>query len=265
MKFLKQKKIIIVLVASVMLFLGAQKAEAGKIQINGTGTEYENDGVTKPCFCCNTVVAVVDKTYDTLSSIDGCVGGAQWKGNFQFLSQCKTTCPGGSVVLYDSSYSQLGNTYISNRLTPVSVLDPPVTTPNAPVVPSSIDTNATIPGNAIGAGDGIVTCGRAGQQMCKLCDLIKGILDIINYIEDILFGVFILAFMIGGIIYITSSGESSMMEMGKKTLMNAAIGIVIVLASYLIVFTVITYLGTKPDMGMTNVSWDSFDCAAAPH
>lgn len=263
MKFLKQKKIIIVLVASMMVFLGAQKAEAGKI--NFPGGPYENDGVKKACFCCPAAVTVVNKTYDTPSSIDGCAG-TTFKGYFQFLSQCKATCPGGSVVLYDSNYSSMGNTYITNRLTPLSVLDPPVTTPNPPVVPSSIDTNAVIPGNAIGnATEGIVQCGRAGQQMCKLCDLIKGIYTIIKYVESILFGVFILAFMIGGIIYITSSGESSMMEMGKKTLMNAAVGIVIVLASYLIVFTVITYLGTKPDMGMTNVSWDSFDCAAAPH
>lgn len=258
MKFLKQKKTIIVLVASMMVFLGAQKAEAGKI--NFPGGPYENDGVKKACFCCPAAVTVVDKTYDMPSSIDGCAG-TTFKDYFQFLSQCKATCPAsGSVVLYDSNYSSMGNTYITNRLTPVSVLDPLVTTPNSPVVPSSIDTNANIPGNAIGATEGIVQCGRAGQQMCKLCDLIKGIHTIIKYIESILFGVFILAFMIGGIIYITSSGESSMMEMGKKTLMNAAIGIVIVLASYLIVYTIITYLGTKSDLGISGITWYSFDC-----
>jgi hypothetical protein len=261
----------------MMLFLGAQKAEAGKVKINGTGPEYENQAdSTKPCFCCTTAVSANNsKTYDASEGIGdsptspGCAV-TSFEGYVQFMPNCVYKCneavgQSGSALYYDTSHSHLGNGYITNRFTPMSVLNPPVTTPNPPVVPSTIDPNAPISGDPIGVGSGIVTCGRAGQQMCKLCDLIKGIFDIIKYIESILFVIFVLAFVIGGIIYITSSGESGMMEMGKKTIMNAVIGIVIVLGSFLIVSTVIRYLGTKTNMGMGNVTWNSFDCTPTTH
>lgn len=110
---------------------------------------------------------------------------------------------------------------------------------------------------------GIIQCGRHGQQMCTLCDLIKGINTVIQYIMKIAIGVALLALAIGGIMYAVSAGESSAMELAKSTIRNAAIGFVIVFAAYLIVNTTITYLGVTQTLGMkTATTWGQFDCTA---
>jgi hypothetical protein len=119
-------------------------------------------------------------------------------------------------------------------------------------------TNDIVPGTAVGESK-IITCGRPGQHMCHLCDFIKGFYNIIKYIQGIAIGIALLAMAIGGIIYIVSAGESGLMETAKSAIKNAAIGFVIIFASYLIVNTTIVYLGTKTGLGI-NASWGTVDC-----
>lgn len=125
-------------------------------------------------------------------------------------------------------------------------------------------TSDIIPGETTD-NSGIIKCGRPGQPMCKLCDLISGFNNIIQYLMKIAIGVALLAITIGGILYIISTGDSGLMEMAKSSIKNAAIGFALVLAAYLIVNTTIVYLGTEEDLGI-NASWGTFNCdvPAAP-
>lgn len=112
---------------------------------------------------------------------------------------------------------------------------------------------------------GIVQCGRPGQNMCTLCNMIEGMRIIIDYLMKIAVGVALLAMAIGGVMYIVSAGSSGLADMGKKAITNAAIGFVIIFAAYLIVNTVFLYLGTKPGLGFGVVEWGKFECAANPN
>ncbi len=124
---------------------------------------------------------------------------------------------------------------------------------------SSTAADGSIPGTATGGG--IVTCGRAGGTMCTLCDLIKGIYDIVNYLMKIAIGIAVLAICIGGVLYVVSAGEPGLVEIGKKAIKNAIIGFVITLAAVLIIDTLILYIGAQSDLGIS-ADWKTFsvDC-----
>ena len=124
---------------------------------------------------------------------------------------------------------------------------------------SSTAADGSIPGTALGGG--IVSCGRSGGTMCTLCDLIKGISDIITYLMKIAIGVAVLAICIGGVLYVVSAGEPGLVEMGKNAMKNALIGFVITLAAFLIIETLILYMGAQSDLGIS-VDWKTFsvDC-----
>lgn len=71
-------------------------------------------------------------------------------------------------------------------------------------------------------------CG-AGQTVASL------IRTVINWLLGIAFGLAILFLIIGGFWYITSAGNEETAEKGKGTAINAIIGIVIIILSYVIV------------------------------
>lgn len=125
----------------------------------------------------------------------------------------------------------------------------------------------TVPGTTTN-NTGIITCGRPGQEMCTLCDLIKGMNTIIQYLMKLAIGVALLAMSIGGVMYIVSAGDSDLIKQAKSTMKNAAIGFVIIFAAFLIIDTTINYIGAKKNaagastFGMNIVSWGKFDCNA---
>lgn len=119
-------------------------------------------------------------------------------------------------------------------------------------------TDKKVPGRTTD-NSGIIQCGRPGQHMCTLCDIIRGMNIIIQYIMKIAIGIALLAIAIGGILYVVSAGDSGMMDMAKKAITNALIGFVIIFGSYLIVNTTIVYLGTRSDLGI-RAEWGTFDC-----
>jgi len=55
--------------------------------------------------------------------------------------------------------------------------------------------------------------------------------------------IFVVMFLIGGLKYLTSAGNEESASKAKKLLMNAVIGIVIILSSYAIASYVLTQLG----------------------
>ena len=133
--------------------------------------------------------------------------------------------------------------------------------PAAGLGPAQVDD--VVPGTTM-EDSKIITCGRPGQPMCHLCDLIKGFYNIVKYIQGIAIGVALLAIAIGGIIYIISAGDTGLMDAAKSAIKNAAIGFVLVFASYLLVNTVILYLGTKTGLGI-NAQWGTFNCDPTDH
>ncbi|EKE25137.1 MAG: hypothetical protein ACD_5C00275G0001 [uncultured bacterium] len=119
--------------------------------------------------------------------------------------------------------------------------------------------DSVIPG-ATGAESKFVKCGRSGQRMCTLCDLIAGLNNIIQYIMKLSIGIGILAFAAGGVMYIISGADPGMKGKANETMKNAAIGFVIIFTGWLIVNTVIVSLGTYSDLGIGIKGWGQFEC-----
>jgi hypothetical protein len=272
MKFLKQKRIAFIFLVAAMLFLGVQKVKADTCSAIPTGG-CDSSNSQRTCYCSGTSVST-DTSKNTISSL-----GATPICCSQFQDACITACKNAnyvSVVLVDPGY---GLNTAANALSNISMLTANASTPTVPTaaptaaVPTATSSqiqSGSIPGTSVNAGSGIVQCGRPGQQMCTLCDLIKGFNTVIQYIMKIAIGVALLAMAIGGVLYIVSAGESAMMEKAKSAITNAAIGFVIVFAAFLIINTTMQYLGTiktngEPTLGIAIISWGQFDCTANPN
>jgi len=74
---------------------------------------------------------------------------------------------------------------------------------------------------------------------------------VINWLLGIAFGVAVLFLIIGGFWYITSAGNEETAEKGKNTAINAIIGIVMIILSYVIV-NVVANLVSKAGSGTTS-------------
>jgi hypothetical protein len=78
----------------------------------------------------------------------------------------------------------------------------------------------------------------------NLCDLIGTFINIIYFAMSI--GIFIitpLAFLVGAIMVMVSGANPEMLSTGKNVLKTTAIGLAIILCSYLLVATVVSVLG----------------------
>lgn len=107
----------------------------------------------------------------------------------------------------------------------------------------------------------LVPCGKQGEGMCTLCDLVLGIHSLANYIISIMVVLAVLAITIGGIMYIVSIGNPSVMNMGKAAIKNALIGIAICLLAFLIISTIMNLLAQK-NLGIERVgNWYTFECS----
>ena len=91
------------------------------------------------------------------------------------------------------------------------------------------------------------------QQLCNGTGLncqatsVNGLIKtVINWLLGIAFGVAVLFLIIGGFWYITSAGNEETAEKGKGTAINAIIGIVIIIMSYVII-NVISSLVSSPN------------------
>ena len=126
---------------------------------------------------------------------------------------------------------------------------------------TTVNTTATT-GSTV-ATSAIIQCGRSGQSMCTLCDLIKGFQNIIKYIMGIAIVVALASFTWSGSVYVTSFGDPKSIEAAKGGMKNALIGIAIILTAWILVNTVLFFLGAKQNLGIQNVTaWGNFECAA---
>ena len=77
-------------------------------------------------------------------------------------------------------------------------------------------------------------------------DLIK---TVIQWMLGIAFGIAVLFLIIGGFWYITSGGNEETAEKGKNTVVNALIGIVIIVLAFVIVSVVANLVGSAGSGG----------------
>lgn len=86
--------------------------------------------------------------------------------------------------------------------------------------------------------EGLVPCGRTGQEMCKLCDLFKGIQNVINWLMGALAIAALTILVAAAIMYIASAGNSKTVETAKEAIKSTLFGFAIVLLAWLIINTV---------------------------
>lgn len=80
-----------------------------------------------------------------------------------------------------------------------------------------------------------ISCDPTKQNCQNITSVNQLIKTIINWLLAIAFAVAVLFLIIGGFQYITSAGNEEAAEKGKGTAVNALIGIVIIVLSYVIV------------------------------
>ena len=93
---------------------------------------------------------------------------------------------------------------------------------------------------------GIVTCGPQQDKLCELADLFKLLVGIYNFLLGMA-GIVAFGFLIyGGIRMFLYSVDEENLAAGKKTVVEALIGLAIVALAYLLVNTLLTALGVDP-------------------
>jgi len=88
----------------------------------------------------------------------------------------------------------------------------------------------------------IVTCGFEGAPKCDLCELLhtgQHVLAALVYAGVIASLIFIL---VGAVTIMISGGNEATFAKGKGTLVSAVVGLIIVLAAWLIVDTILNFL-----------------------
>lgn len=93
-------------------------------------------------------------------------------------------------------------------------------------------------------------CGTLAGVNCSAGTSLTGLITtVINWMLAIAGLVAILFLIIGGFWYITSAGNEETAEKGKNTAINAIIGIVIIILSYVIVNVISNFVGTAGSGG----------------
>ena len=107
------------------------------------------------------------------------------------------------------------------------------------------------------AADGLVPCSGPDCDLCKFLQLISGLIFFL--VKNIMPPLAGLLFLIGGIMMVIAGGSEERLKKGKDILKSTAIGVLIVLASWAIVNTLITTLGAKV-AGFVPSNWWTVKC-----
>lgn len=118
-------------------------------------------------------------------------------------------------------------------------------------------TGLIMPANA----GGLVPCGGPDEKMCTLCDLSRLGQNIINFLlEDIALPLTTVMIAVGGVTLAISGGSPKRQELGKKILTSAVIGLIVVLASWLILNTIINLLAGGEQPKGFPWPWNEIQC-----
>ncbi len=82
---------------------------------------------------------------------------------------------------------------------------------------------------------------------CTLNDVLIFVTNIGKLILQFLGVAALIAFIYGGLLWITSGGKSEQIQQGKRVLTSAVIGVVIVVFAYVIVYNIMFWLGVSKE------------------
>jgi hypothetical protein len=88
----------------------------------------------------------------------------------------------------------------------------------------------------------IITCGNPGQDPCGYADFVGTINNIVNWVIASAGVIFTISAIWGGFLYMTSGVKPGNKEKAKNILWSTIIGFIIVLCSWLIVYTLLGFL-----------------------
>ena len=92
---------------------------------------------------------------------------------------------------------------------------------------------------------------------CKPCDLFRLIVNITNFLfYQIAMPLAGLMFLIGGIMMISSGGTETRYKKGKEILVNTLFGLIIALAAFVIVNSLVSFFGSGDIL-----DWSTVECS----
>lgn len=116
---------------------------------------------------------------------------------------------------------------------------------------------------------GIVPCGRERDDAvtpefencpCRLCHLFILIDRIVDFtLFKIIAPLAVLMIVIGGAIFLTASGNPERISAGKRLMTNTVIGILIIFAAWLIINTILMFIGVADWTGL-KTGWWKIEC-----
>jgi muramidase (phage lysozyme) len=106
--------------------------------------------------------------------------------------------------------------------------------------PDSSSQTSSIGGSA-GSETGLVKCGTSRD--CTICDIFILIRDIFNFALGLLASLAVLSVVIGGVYVLTSAGNPGAVSTGYSIITNAVIGLLLVMASFLLFSFLLVGLG----------------------
>lgn len=105
------------------------------------------------------------------------------------------------------------------------------------LVTASIASAALVPCGTSPAG------GIGPVKECTICDLFVGVKNIVDFLVEIAWLIGVIILIYGGVMLLTSGGSEEKLKKGKTALWSAVWGLLIVFAAWLIIDTIIKWLG----------------------
>lgn len=111
----------------------------------------------------------------------------------------------------------------------------------------------------LAGAQGLVPCGGEGQPDCGLCHLFQLINNILNWVLFVLIPIIAPIFVvIGGIYLLIARGDPGLFSQGKSVLTAAVIGLIIVYTAWVVLMTILNFLGVAPWTGLG--TWWQIEC-----
>ncbi|KKS26541.1 MAG: hypothetical protein UU87_C0001G0056 [Parcubacteria group bacterium GW2011_GWA2_42_11] len=108
---------------------------------------------------------------------------------------------------------------------------------------------------------GFVPCTGTGANACDVCDIFEMITNIYNFIVFRLMPVLAgLLFLWGGVMMVLAGASEESYKKGRAIFINTAIGVVIVLVSWLAVNTVLVEFAKSTSTFSTGSWWQGVRC-----
>lgn len=106
---------------------------------------------------------------------------------------------------------------------------------------------------------GLVPCGGEGEDPCGLCHLLVLIQNVLHFAMEMAFLVVVVLIVYGGLRWVFSLGKEENIKAGQRIITNAMIGLVIILAAWLIVNTVFWLIAIMGGDDYTG-TWYNIEC-----